>query len=500
MKKDDYINSVMSAFKGRNKSMIKDELNAHLEDWIDRYAEMGYIAEQAEEKAVERMGDAELVGARLTKIHSKKATKDVCWLLFFAYVGWTLLLYLTIFAWGSEVNLFTMGIEFSFLLLSVISLLAANRMKSEAAAVISLLFTAIFFAGKAVLSGFHSILLYGVYFVLSGNIDDFIIISQLGNSVNSNILLGFSFVFYFLWVISYIFTFANIAKFNALKYSKKDIKREKIFKRSIVAVLIFFTVIMALLFAFKLSDGYGDHIDGTSHSYFDGVCIIESDEICDIENYYYNSEAVPALLYGYYSFNTVGTDAEDSKLFSANCIDTEKKYNDAVTYRFYTHSARYAATKKYIAAIPVCCDGDSDSNDFRDYSTPCFDNVQWYPANETKKLTGCLHRETDAAKTDGYSIEICNIPAMDDDELVHYAVDVLEELIFCYYGIEDSDLEAFTGATNSTFTGDIGSGTYIYHFIMDGRIDVHISIDSRTAVFYKNDKLIYEQDFPWEYE
>lgn len=42
MKKDDYIEAVLSSFKGRNKKMIKDELSTHLDDRIERFVEMGY--------------------------------------------------------------------------------------------------------------------------------------------------------------------------------------------------------------------------------------------------------------------------------------------------------------------------------------------------------------------------------------------------------------------------------------------------------------------------
>lgn len=54
MKKDDYINSVLSSFVGRNKEMIKDELESHFEDRIERFVEMGYTSSQAEQMAVEK--------------------------------------------------------------------------------------------------------------------------------------------------------------------------------------------------------------------------------------------------------------------------------------------------------------------------------------------------------------------------------------------------------------------------------------------------------------
>ncbi len=101
MKKDDYINSVLSAFVGRNKAQIKAELEAHLADRIERFVEMGYTEGQAEQMAVEKMGDGKIVGAGMTKIHSKKTVTDISFILFFVYVGLTALLSMTFLAWGS---------------------------------------------------------------------------------------------------------------------------------------------------------------------------------------------------------------------------------------------------------------------------------------------------------------------------------------------------------------------------------------------------------------
>lgn len=118
MKKDDYINSVLSSFVGRNKEMIKDELESHLEDRIERFVEMGYTSSQAEQMAVEKMGNAEILGAEMTKIHSKRTAVDTFCVLLIANIGWLILLFLTFLAWGSEVSLLTLGAEYMFLFLS----------------------------------------------------------------------------------------------------------------------------------------------------------------------------------------------------------------------------------------------------------------------------------------------------------------------------------------------------------------------------------------------
>lgn len=483
MKKDDYINSVLSAFVGRNKGQIKAELEAHLADRIERFVEMGYTEDQAEQMAVEKMGDGKIVGAGMTKIHSKKTVTNISFILFFVYVGLTALLSMTILAWGSEVCLLTLGAEYAYFLLSIISLLTANRLKSNVPAMISIVFTFMLLVGKAVF-GFHSVLLYGVYYIISGNINDFIIISQLKNSITSNVLLAFTILFDLLWIISYVFTFINLYKFDKLKYSKKDVLRESSFKKSISVVLIIFTAVTAVLFAFKLSDGYGEYLDGTGDSYYSGVCVIESDEICDIEECYYASESSPQILCKDYDWDAFAASAKGYKIVFENCIESKKAYNKAVNYSFYTLNCQYVNSKKYVAAVPVRFENDN--------TVPCFDNVQWYDTATVKEITGSLDRDTDIVKTIDYSVEICNVASLDNVDAAEYAAGVLENLNLGYQYLEDEDIKRIEGATNSTYIGNEGSGIYIYHFVMNDSIDFCIAYPERTVVFSSGDEIISE--------
>lgn len=80
-------------YKPANKT-ISDELEGHIEDLKNDNLCKGYTDKQAEEKAVEQMGDAKKIGKRLNKIHRPKL--DCITLIFslaFIYFGgqfWTL--------------------------------------------------------------------------------------------------------------------------------------------------------------------------------------------------------------------------------------------------------------------------------------------------------------------------------------------------------------------------------------------------------------------------
>lgn len=51
---------------------IREELENHIEEKKDMYIEYGVEEKLAEEKAIEQMGDAEEIGAKLDKIHKPR--------------------------------------------------------------------------------------------------------------------------------------------------------------------------------------------------------------------------------------------------------------------------------------------------------------------------------------------------------------------------------------------------------------------------------------------
>lgn len=72
MKKNDYISTVLKGVNNESKKKnIEAELDSHISDSKDFYEEIGYDDEEAEEIAVERMGDAEPVAEQFAMIHNK---------------------------------------------------------------------------------------------------------------------------------------------------------------------------------------------------------------------------------------------------------------------------------------------------------------------------------------------------------------------------------------------------------------------------------------------
>lgn len=70
MQINEFLNSVCEQIKYKPiRNTIAEELKDHIEDKKEELIEMGQNEEEAEKNAVEQMGDAEIIGKELNKVH-----------------------------------------------------------------------------------------------------------------------------------------------------------------------------------------------------------------------------------------------------------------------------------------------------------------------------------------------------------------------------------------------------------------------------------------------
>lgn len=80
----DYIREVCSQVKFRDVHQdIRLELEAHIEEIAEEYIELGFSEEEAVNKAIAQMGDADIVGKQLNKVHKPKPEWSV---LLFSFI------------------------------------------------------------------------------------------------------------------------------------------------------------------------------------------------------------------------------------------------------------------------------------------------------------------------------------------------------------------------------------------------------------------------------
>lgn len=87
MKKEEYLNTVVNQIRCKQaRTMVEDEIKAHIEDQANVYITMGIEKEQAEQEAVKEMGDPVDTGVKLDRIHRPRMAFKVLALIAFISV------------------------------------------------------------------------------------------------------------------------------------------------------------------------------------------------------------------------------------------------------------------------------------------------------------------------------------------------------------------------------------------------------------------------------
>lgn len=487
MNKNDYVNKVLSYVPSVVKGSVKMELEAHIEDRAEYFEQCGYSTDMAEDMAAERMGSADIVGPELSKLHSDKANKIFSAILFLAYVVMSTLFAMTILAWGSSIDLLNLIAEYLYFSLSVAGLLLSNRLRRNIPVFVSLVFTMCFLVGKL---GFSpcSVILYCVYTLFTGQVNDFVIVSGLKNSIAGNALAIASAVFYILWLLPFAVTFINNYKLKKSTYSKKDVTVDKVLKRAVIIVFILCTVFTAGFYALKINSDSGVYMGSSADSYYDGVCILESDEPVDIKECFNNSKNTADYVYKRYNWDVLEADSEGYKSKDMFVDIAELQYNSFINYDFSILTSDFVPSKKYITAIPVRFDDTHYTENLADYIIPCFDNSMWYEADNTDVLKGSLDVVNADVKMSDYEIHLIYLAGRSDEDVIEYTKKILYDI---GYWFDEEYIKKFCALTNSVYLGNEGSEEYIYHFLINDRIDVYIACSDSNTV---DGKAVFEID------
>ena len=492
MNKNDYVNKVLSYVPNMVKASVKMELEAHIEDRAEYFEQCGYSSDMAEDMAAERMGSAEIVGPELSKLHSGKADNTASAILFLAYVVMSAIFFMTILAWESGINLLNLIAEYLYFSLSVVGILLSNRLRRNTPALVSLIFTICFLVGKLGISP-CSVILYCIYTLFTGQINDFIIVSGLKNSFTGSAFTIVSAVFYILWLVPFAVTIISNYKLKKSTYSKKDVTVDKVLKRTVLIVFILCTAVTAVFYTLKINSDLGS----ASDSYYDGVCILESDEIIDIEKCFNNTKDTADYVYKRYSWTDLEACYEGYKSYGMFIDIAHLPYNSIINYDFSILTSDFVPSKKYITAIPVRFDDTHYTENLADYIIPCFDNATWHEANDTDVLKGSLDVVNADVKKSDYEIHLIYLAGRSDEDVIEYTKKILYDI---GYWLDEEYIKKFCALTNSVYLGNEGSEEYIYRFLINDRIDVYIACsDSNSvdgnAVFEIDGEFVCEYNF-----
>lgn len=389
----DYINIVLSKINNKKqRTLIAEELEGHLNDRIDYYVNAGYDMATAIAKANAHMGraeDAELAGEQLNIIHAAKYKVFIVAAFILVNLG-SLYLFCNFLLFGFNDGFITgwLGMFFSavYLIYVFIQLFTANKIKSAFLA-----------CSCAAMIGFHGLFMIGYVpsvfcfyeiFIGKGNeLGDLLLnYTWQCRSVTVYVL---SALFLVVSLVVSLCSVVQIIKFNELKNGRNYYKTEKKIKITIAVLLVF--VISVTVSAWLLCK---NQYNSSGNEWIAGFYLIESDERVDpqsIENYDDKRIELKAPLLADYDMDLIcdsyekefdkATEDFDWDVYNENHPFQNSEFkefylfyddlNHACKYKTLSISAELHTDKKYIMIIP-----------FEDEENICFDKYEWIEVAE----------------------------------------------------------------------------------------------------------------------
>lgn len=371
MKKEEYINSVIKQIKNsRAKAEIKSELASHIEDRIEYYKDSGYTYEQACEKAIEKMGPTTQIAIQMDKLYSTKFNTVLIILLVLFYAFTIIFLPFGVFTlFEQNIGLSSLSVfkEIFIFISIIISLAIARNRYWKSLALFQLLYFAVYLlplfinnAGKIA-----SPLVFLVNCALNGNLTDFnIVMTSYCDIYFSSFVVIQTYIFYVLLVLFILYNFFFIAK-TVKNGADASVKKHK--TASVVISLIFASLMIVLIFAYKPS----------SYQTYDKIIIYESDTKSSLDEIEEENQTVLDVNYDYSPYPYIecwDTDSPhitndlellkefpDSPQDEYITADKMVKYNH-IKYKCQTTSFKYVTDKKYIKVKMIESYGNEENS------------------------------------------------------------------------------------------------------------------------------------------
>lgn len=384
----DYINIVLSKINNKNqKTLIAEELEAHLDDRIDYYVNAGYDMATATAKANAHMGraeDAELAGEQLNIMHTAKYKAFIVAAFILINLG-SLYLFWNLLLFGFNDGFITgwFGLFFSaaYLIYVFIQLFTAIKIKNSFLA-----------CSCAVMVVFHGLFMIGYvpsvfcfYEIIIGKGSElWDLLLNYNWQCRSATVYVLSALFLIVSLSVSLVSIMQIIKFNRLKNGRNYYKTEKKIKITIAVLLVFvISVTAAAWFLYKNQHNF------SRNEWIDGFYLIESDERIDpqsIENYDDKRIELRAPLLADYDMELICDSYEEEFDKEAEEFDWDAYYADypfqnsefneffsfyddlnrACKYKTLSISTELHTDKKYVMIVP-----------FEDEENIRFDKYEW---------------------------------------------------------------------------------------------------------------------------
>ena len=349
---ENYISTVLNKIENKKvKADIQAELEDHYNERVEYYTRIGYDKETAEAKANEHFGeDAEIVGEQIDLVNQKHTLLSVIFaiinvgLLLFPIVFWMLALFFV----ADHFHTSYLGLIIS-VVLSVFyftELLVSLKNRTEYLSILS----ALSFVFLGIFNMGYSPIVFCVYKAFKGELNSYVdLLYHFDWSCTNKAVYICFIVFYVLCIALSIFSGILIYRFKQCKYSKKNLKQEKVLK------ILLFSLILISLICLISALVYPHDRDYSDWKSLDGVYVIESDEMIHpqkISDYDHNH------LYIHWDLFDSQDAHYDSDSFVTGGLGEEEiteRYDEDVVF-YYTNFdlyGKFQPTKKYVCVIPI---------------------------------------------------------------------------------------------------------------------------------------------------
>lgn len=357
MKKEEYIDSVIKQIKNsRAKAEIKAELISHLEDRIEFYTDCGYSYDQACDKGIEKMGSTTQLAIQMDKLYSTKFNTALIVLLVLFYALTIVFFPLGVFAMldlNAGISSLSVFKEI-FIFISIITALAIARNRYwKPLALFQLVYFALYLFPISItnLGKIASPLVFLINCAVKSNLDDFnLILTSYCDIYFDSLIVTETYIFYLLFILFIIFNYLCIAK-AVDNGADASVKKHK--TASVVISLIFASLMIVLIFAYKPS----------SYQTYDKIIIYESDTKSSLDEIEEENQTVLDVNYDYSPYPYIECWDTDSPHIT-NDLELLKEFPDSpqdeyitadkmvnynhIKYKCQTTSFKYVTDKKYI--------------------------------------------------------------------------------------------------------------------------------------------------------
>lgn len=282
MHKENYLRDAVSLIENEAERLaVEHELSLHIDERTEYYQEIGYDEETAVQKAVEQMGEAELVAPAFSKLHPKgRVWTAVLWILLLFVL---LFFYWTYIIWSTSDGKIGSVIEIPILLCFVgLSHLGKKRLNRFLCGLPLALFLLTFpqycmsyTSGGVVCSGIVMI----VSCIVTGDLVCLNTFPMVGGITVAPWLTSATTALYFFLFLLLVAEFVSVCRLHQPPYSLFDKKASKVISIVQKTVCIGLAVVMVLYYS-PLFDVPTDLPKDTD---YDTIVIAQSDTPCAIE-------------------------------------------------------------------------------------------------------------------------------------------------------------------------------------------------------------------------